>query len=419
MNYNDLTKEQLIQLLKKKNRETHYGLVWEREGIEKDKAYNEDFVTLEFIKKSSVKDDSLPGYNNFIIEGDNFDALRYIKMTHSGKIKCIYIDPPYNTGNKDFLYNDRYIDPNDKYKHSTWLEFMYQRLVLAKDLLTKDGVIFVSIDDNEIFQLGMLMNKIFGEKNFVANITWHKKRGKDNSAKFFSISHEYILVFAKDSNSFIVNKLELDEETKKAYRNPDNDPRGPYRLLGLWSRQQGGSEYDYTTKNGKYFPKIPWLVNKESMQKLEEENKIVETEKKLYRKLFLSENSGSIPETIWLNLSNNANAKDELKDIFLDESSLFDTPKPTVLIKRILKISTNHGDTILDFFAGSGTTAHAVLKLNKEDGGNRKFILVSNTEATNEEPNKNLCKDICAERVKKVITGYTNKHHYIFFILGT
>ncbi|MDG4597744.1 MAG: site-specific DNA-methyltransferase, partial [Candidatus Contendobacter sp.] len=169
--YDDYTREELIRLLRERDRKPKFGLVWERDEIEHERAINEDFVALDF--DASLSCGAAP-FRNFIIEGDNFDALRFLRMTHAGKVQCIYIDPPYNTGNRDFIYNDRFIDKEDAYKHSKWLEFMYRRLELAKELLAEDGVIFVSIDDNEVFNLGLLMSRVFGERNHIATVIWQK-----------------------------------------------------------------------------------------------------------------------------------------------------------------------------------------------------------------------------------------------------
>jgi adenine-specific DNA-methyltransferase len=261
--------------------------------------------------------------------------------------------------------------------------------------LQDDGFIFVSIDDNEVHHLRELMEEIFGEENFITTIIWQRKRGRDNSAKFFSKSHEYIHCFAKDASQAEVYKLEIGETTKEAYKNPDNDSRGVYRLLGVWARgTQGGSEFAFTSKSGKKFSKRLWLVNEESMEKLDQEKRLVFVGDKVYRKLFLSEHEGSVPETIWSDTSNAANAADEMKLIFGEQ--IFETPKPVPLIKRILEIATTKNDLVLDSFSGSGTTAHAVLALNKEDGGNRKFILVECEDYAD---------DITAERVRRVIKG--------------
>ncbi|PNU21368.1 hypothetical protein C2E25_02090 [Geothermobacter hydrogeniphilus] len=193
--YSDLTKEQLIALLERREREAAYGLVWERDEIEPDRHLNDDFVALDLDKDLSQGD---APYQNLIIEGDNFDALRYLRMTHSGKVKCIYIDPPYNTGNRDFVYNDRFFDNTNRFRHSTWLEFMYQRLMLARELLHPEGVIFVSIDDNELFPLGLLMTRIFGENSKLGVLVWRSRKSADSRNKTgLSIDHEYILAFGR------------------------------------------------------------------------------------------------------------------------------------------------------------------------------------------------------------------------------
>ena len=345
---------------------------------------------------------------NLIIHGDNLHALKALLPRYAGRISCIYIDPPYNTGNEGWVYNDnvnsptmqrwlegaREVDGEDLERHDKWLCMMWPRLQLLRELLAKDGVIFVSIDDNEVHRLRMMMDEVFGVRNFITQITWHKKRGKDNSAKFFSVVHDFVVTYAKEKQAATINLLPMDASTRNAYKNFDDDPRGSYRLLGLWSRQQGGSSFAFTTKTGEHFPERLWLVNREKMKSLDSDNRLVTKGDKLYRKLFLDEVNGSIPETMWTGLSNYANAKDEIKTLF--GGAVFDTPKPVDLIDRIVRIATRSNDTILDSFAGSGTTAHAVLALNKEDGGNRKFILVE-------------CEDyadtITAERVRRVISG--------------
>jgi adenine-specific DNA-methyltransferase len=190
--YDDYTREELIRLLRERDRKPKFGLMWERDEIEHEKAINEDFVALDFDMGLSC---GAAPFGNLIIEGDNFDALRFLRMTHAGKVKCIYIDPPYNTGNRDFIYNDRFIDKEDVYKHSKWLEFMYRRLELAKELLAEDGVIFVSIDDNEVFNLGLLMNRVLGERNHIATVIWQKVYSPKNTAQHFSDDHEYVLIY--------------------------------------------------------------------------------------------------------------------------------------------------------------------------------------------------------------------------------
>lgn len=320
--------------------------------------------------------------DNMIIQGDNLEALKALLPFYAGQVKCIYIDPPYNTGSAFEHYDDNL-------EHSTWLSMMYPRLELLKEFLREDGCILVQLDDMEMHYGKVILDEIFGRKNFISNIVWHKKRGKDNSSRYFSITHDNVLVFAKNAAEFFINRIAISEETKKAYTNPDNDSRGIYRLLGLWARQQGGSEYEYVMSNGKIFSKRLWLVNQETMKKLEIENRIVQKGNNLYRKLFLYENKGSIPETIWTDVSNNANAKDELKKLFGRED-LFDTPKPEPLIERIIQITTNPNDLVLDSFLGSGTTAAVAQKMGRRYIG----IEMGNHAITH-----------CVPRLKAVVDG--------------
>ena len=231
-NYRDLTKEQLVELLEARDRRK-FGLVWERNAIEHDQALNADFVALDAVPELAA---GTGPQRNLIIEGDNFDALRTLRMTHAGRVKCIYIDPPYNTGNRDFIYNDSFIDKDDNYRHSKWLEFMFRRLELAKELLTEDGVIFVSIDDNEVFHLGLLMEQVFGAANFIANVIWQKVDSPKNTAQHFSDDHEYIICFALNRSVWRPNRVPRSDVMNARYKNPDNDPRGPWLLSDLAAR---------------------------------------------------------------------------------------------------------------------------------------------------------------------------------------
>ncbi|RAX54057.1 hypothetical protein CCY99_05085 [Helicobacter sp. 16-1353] len=361
---------------------------------------------------------------NLLIKGNNLLALHSIKKKFAKQVKLIYIDPPYNTGNDSFNYNDRF-------SHSTWLVFMKNRLEVAREFLRDDGVIFIQCDDNEQAYLKVLCDEIFGRENFVANITWHRKRGKDNSAKFLSRVGEYILVYAKSIQNLAFSKIELEQQTLEQYQNPDNDSRGKYRKLALWRRRgQGGSRaYSYTTNSGVFIDSKEWLVSQQTMQELDNANKLIVINNNLYRKLFLNEHDGSIPETIWINLSNTANAKDEIKALFLDsqnERSIFDdklglcsleqgnktwasideakgklpdlsqkdklfsTPKPEALLKRIIEISTQENDLVMDFFAGSGTTLAVAHKMN------RRYIGIEQMD---------YIESITKERLKKVVNG--------------
>ena len=381
-------------------------------------------ATLRPCKDESVDFDNT---ENLYIEGDNLDVLKVLQETYLGKIKMIYIDPPYNTGN-DFVYSDNFTEHIDEYLtnsgqfddegnrlfqntesngrfHTDWLNMIYPRIKLAKSLLSEDGVIYISIDETEHDNLRKICDEIFGANNFVADIIWKRKRGRDNSARWFSKAHEYCLLYAKNKEMFETGYLALDEETKKAYKNPDNDPRGDYRMLGCWARgTQGGVKYDFTTKDGQYFSERLWLFSKENLSKLDADDKLIIRGDNIYRKMFIYENKGKIPETLWDDVSNAANASDEIKKLF--DGIVFDTPKPTPYIKRMLEISTHKDSIILDFFSGSATTANAVMTLNAEDGGNRKYILVQVPEKVAEGSNAaksgytNIC-EIGKERIRR------------------
>jgi len=425
-NYDDYSKEELIRELRAKNQKPRFGLYWERDDIEHERAINTDFVALDLDESLSCGD---APFQNLIIEGDNFDALRYLRMTYKGQVKCIYIDPPYNTGNKDFVYNDRFIDKDDVYKHSKWLEFMYRRLELARDLLAEDGVIFVSIDDNEQANLKLLMDNVFGANNFIANVIWQKKQSPQSDATYFSTMHDYICVFAKqsktnknDPNGFSLAKLERTDIQNNRYQNPDNDPRG------AWTSSDYTCNKNSDERPNLYYPIVNpnthkeilplktsvWRYSQERHNENVNNNLIVwgsDGKGRPRFKRFIDKVSGVVPSTWWTRefAGDNQEARKELRKIFSEHETDFTTPKPTRLIERILQIATDKNSIILDFFAGSGTTGQAVLNLNKQDGGNRRFILVSNTEATEAEPDKNLCRDVCAERVRRVMQGYTNQ----------
>jgi adenine-specific DNA-methyltransferase len=337
-------------------------------------------------------------------------------MTHAGKVKCIYIDPPYNTGNRDFIYNDRFIDKDDVYKHSKWLEYMYRRLVLAKDLLAEDGVIFASIDDNEMLHLGMLMDQVFGESGAVATFIW-KRRTTPDSRNLNGISgdHEYVLCYQSGAS------FRMKGRTKdfSKYTNPDDDPLGSWmsdNLTGLANAQQRPNlHYDIVhPETAVRYPPHPsrgWIYGQDRMTELIKTGRILWPKKadgrprlKRYVTDMKSEETGY--STI-LDAPGNVEATKELGEML--GTKVFAFPKPVALILQLVAQATEPDDIVLDFFAGSGTTAHVVMKLNAEDGGNRRFILVSSTEATAEEPNKNICRDVCAERLRRVMTGYTNK----------
>lgn len=418
MNYDDLTREELLAVLQRRDALARYGLRWERDGISRDKALNRDFIGFELDECQSVGESP---WSNLVVEGENFDALRHLATTHAGQVKLIYIDPPYNTGRKDFVYNDSYFDAANRYKHSTWLEFMYQRLTLAKNLLAEDGAIFVSIDDNELFNLGLLMNQVFGEQNFVANIIWQKVYSPKNTAVHFSDDHEYILVYALNKDKWRPNPLPRSAHQDKAYTNRDKDPRGPWKPSDLTARNYySEGRYPITCPSGRVIDGPPagtyWRVSMSKFEELDKDGRIwwgKEGNNIPALKRFRSEvKDGVVPQTLWTydEAGHTQDAKKQLNAILpkARNEDVFSTPKPLQLMDRILRLATKPGDLVVDFFAGSGTLGQALLGLNKEDDGDRRFVLVSSTEATANEPDRNLCRDVCAARIRNAIEGYEN-----------
>ncbi len=365
---------------------------------------------------------------NKIIHGDNLEALKSLLPEYEGKIKCIYIDPPYNTGNESWVYNDNVNHPKikkwlgevvgkdgeDLTRHDKWLCMMYPRLKLLHKLLDKDGAIFISIDDNEQAHLKLLCDEIFGSGNFINNIIWQKKYSPQNDAKFFSDMHDFVMCYAKNKNNndeigWKRNLLPRSEEANNRYKNLDNDVRGVWKSSDF-SVKTYSKDYDYpvTTPSGRIVNPPQgrcWRTSKVNFQKLLDENRIWFGEKGdnvPSIKRFLTEvQDGSVPVTLWLRdeVGDNQEARQVLKNIFSDVEFPFDTPKPPRLIEKIIKITANDNDIILDSFAGSGTTAHAVINLNNQDGGNRKFILIEMEDYAD---------SITAERVKRVVNGYGN-----------
>ena len=360
--------------------------------------------------------------DNLIIHGDNLHALKALLPRYAGRVKCIYIDPPYNTGNEGWVYNDRVnsplmkawlkenspVDDEDLERHDKWLCMMWPRLHLLKELLAEDGVIFISIDDNEQHHLRMLMDEIFGEKNFPATIIWQKIFSPKNTAKYFSQDHDFILAYARDIEMWRPNQLERSEQALRRYRNLDDDPRGPWSSSDLTARNYySQGTYEVTSPSGsKFKPSVGnyFRVSLERFDELDIDGRIwwgADGNNMPRLKRYISEvKAGVVPQTLWnySDVGHTQGAKQELVSLLDFERSedVFNTVKPSSLIKRILQIATDHDSLVLDAFAGSGTTAQAVLALNKEDDGNRKFILVE-------------CEDyadtITAERVRRVIKG--------------
>ena len=363
-------------------------------------------------KKASLHD-------NLVIEGDNLAALKALLPTYHGKVKCIYIDPPYNTGNEGWAYNDRVnspmmqdwfgkvVDRDDLTRHDKWCCMMMPRLKLLRELLRDDGAIFVSIDDNEVHRLRDLMDDVFGEDNFLATVIWEKVYSPKSSAKYFSENHDFILVYARVKDQFELGLLPRTDEANARYGNPDNDPRGPWKSSDLSARNPySQGVYSITCPGGRIIEGPPpgnfWRYSQENFHRMDEDGRIWWGEDKNQVpaiKRFLSEvKQGLVPETIWTykEVGHTQDAKRTLLQLFPNDFPDFTTVKPVGLLKRILQIATDKDSIILDSFAGSGTTAQAVLALNREDGGNRRFVLVE-------------CEDyvdsITAERVRRVIQG--------------
>src|SRR5574343_30993 len=457
------------------------GLTWEANAIERDAALNENCAQPRLLPEWSALRDGQAG--SLIIEGDNFDALRLLQTTHAGKIRVIYIDPPYNTGNKDWVYNDHYVGANDRWRHSQWLEFLYRRLTLARDLLTPDGVILVSINDENRARLELLLDEVMPGRR-LGSITWRTRQGSNADQQcFLSVDHEHVLVYGNPGFAF--NGFAKSYEM---YGNPDNDPRGDWMsdnlTLGFSYKERPNLYYPLVDEDtGIAYPPNPdriWVYASEGRMKAGQtvQAKTMEEFTRLGQILFPTEqrveiwptldalyaaiDSGDVPkigknsmmrrdlpnldfwvgrpvgfgrprfkrykadlrnqtqplsswvvpsaeagdyeaEGSFVSATNQEGAR-VVAEIFGDRA--FNYAKPLSLIKNLLQQATRPGDIVLDFFAGSGTTGHAVLELNAEDGGERRFILCSSTEATTKEPEKNLCRDVCAERIRRVLAGY-------------
>ena len=426
-----LTNEEKSALLELLNKEKKYGLVWENKPEDVEERLRDRLPVFKEVKSRAILSDSPDAPNQILIEGDNLEALTALSYTHEGKIDVIYIDPPYNTGNKDFIYNDSFVDSEDGYRHSKWLSFMSKRLRIAKRLLSDKGVIFISIDDNEQAQLKLLCDDVFGEKNQIANIIVASNSSK-NLAKFVSVTHEYISVYANNKEftlpDWMVKKNNIDEylsiynrmksagmtykeiskELRALVKYPkyyefdhytNVDSKGPFRCS------------DYTAPGSTDFYDIihpitgkPCRTGTRGWGRSLEETKKLISEDKVYFgdderaqpaiKNYLTENSCSLAKSIIFFDS-------QVSTRWMKQQKLnFPFPKSLELIEYILRLYPNKHISILDFFAGSGTTLHATMQLNSEDGGHRQCILVTNNE-------NNICEEVTYERNKRVINGYT------------
>lgn len=399
------------------NNRENYGFSW----IGKQKAIADSTSitnkNLYFCEEESKDYNST---KNLYIEGDNLEALKLLKKHYINKIKTIYIDPPYNTGN-NFVYKDNFLqkNKNSQYKltsrewaHCNWCSMMYPRLKLARDFLTEDGIIFISVDDNELTNLQNICNEIFGEKNFVSNFIWKKKGGSGNTEKIIGNITEYIVCYAKNKKAGIFNYRYIDRKYKF------KDSKGPYNLEGLEKTNIG--QYERKTMqypmidpatNTKFLPKknMRWTIGEEAFNKYLQNKAIFFDYKNMSVKRIKRPEDYEKSKNVYLNLLDNLGslsiAKNEVENL-LNTREAFETPKPISLIKHLLSISTNKNDIVLDFFSGSATTAHAVMQLNKEDNGNRKFIMVQIPDTIPEKSEafkngyKNIC-DIGKDRIEK------------------
>ncbi len=411
----------------------HYELSWAGKAEARREIQRQTTHTLVADLENSV---DFENAQNLFIEGENLEVLRILQKSYFGRVKMIYIDPPYNTGNDSFVYPDDYSERLQEYNkrtgvtdeegylnkqdlwrknsrengqfHSVWLSMMYPRLYLARNLLREDGVIFVSIDDNEASNLKLMMNEIFGEDNFIANIVWRRTVSKAVSGKGIAVTHDHILCYGKSEKSEI---KKLPVENEKGYKNPDNDPRGVYKLQKLERTLEGARPtmtFTIESPNGVSTTKT-WSVTPTQYKNLLEDNRISFSKSGMpYYKQFLSEYQGVLPDTWWDKTGGyNQDASKELKALF-EGLDIFNTPKPTSLIKLFLLLTTNPYDLVLDFFGGSASTAHAILDLNEEDNLNRKFICIQLPEKLEEDTEAykagyRTVADISRARIRKVI----------------
>ena len=413
-----LTSEEKSALLELLNKEKKYGLVWENKPEDVEERLRDRLPVFKEVKSRAILSDSPDAPNHILIEGDNLEALTALSYTHEGKIDVIYIDPPYNTGNKDFIYNDSFVDSEDGYRHSKWLSFMSKRLRIAKRLLSDKGVIFISIDDNEQAQLKLLCDDTFGQDKFVATIPWRKRTAKSDVPHYLSQDYEWLICYA--NNLYFAG---IKKETRKYFETPDF-PNRPWRVHDL-TKQTTAEERPNSfftivnPRNDKEYPANrlrTWAITKETFDIYYQLDRIVfpgdydflkisrpvlrywkeDDEKKDGSRFGYTTVSSYINEEVGM-------TQDGTKDITnIFGKKAFGFPKPLSLIHFLLKISNPHENhlSILDFFAGSGTTLHATMKLNSEDGGHRRCILVTNNE-------NHICEEVTYDRNKRVIKCYT------------
>ena len=380
-----------------------YGLVWEEHEEEVDvKMRTHIPVFTENHDREIVGDPDSEDFN-FLLEGDNLHSLKLLEKTHKGKIDVIYIDPPYNTGKKnDFVYDDKMIELTDTFRHSKWVSFMAQRLNIAKNLLSNQGIIFISIDDNEHATLKLLCDGIFGAENYITSLIWQKKKGGSNDSRHVATEHEYILMYAHDTVTLENIFVEYGDEYISRYK--EIDEKGRY-FWDTFKRKSGKQYYPITCPDGTVLQyeengePISWLRSEARfLSDLKEgEARIIKVKGKWTVHFKQRQPEGYKPRSLVTEYGTTSSGADELKSIF-NVTNKFNNPKPTTLINFLLRFCPNKCALVLDFFAGSGTTGQAVIDLNKQDGGKRKFILCTNNE-------NGICENVTYQRLKAVITG--------------
>jgi len=391
-------------------------------------------VPYHLLKEDSSLSTGDPASGNLVVQGDNLLALKALLPYYAGKVKCIYIDPPYNTGNEGWQYNDAVNSPEmrtwlgkavgkeaeDLSRHDKWLCMMYPRLQLLKQFLKDDGAIFISIDDNEVANLRGLMDEIFGARNFVATVIWQKIFSPKNTARHLSEDHDYILLYALNAEKWRPHLMSRGDAAIARYKNPDNDKRGPWTSSDLSARNfYSLGTYPVTSPSGRVLPGPPpgrfWTVSEKSFKDLDSDNRIwwgkTGSNSPRFKRFLSDVQDGVVPQTLWLHteVGNTQEAKKELLAAVKNAPSVFITPKPTRLIQRILQIATDKDSLILDSFAGSGSTGHAVTKANELDGGTRKVILV--------EMDERVCLDITLARMRTAVELHKGSG-FQFCILG-
>lgn len=404
-----MSKEELIDLVRTLMMRKKFGLVWEDKPETVVQLCQDNLPVLEEVaSKAILQVDDAP--TNFLIEGDNFHSLSVLNYTHAGKIDLIAIDPPYNTGANDFTYNDQYVDREDAFRHSKWLSFMERRLRLAQALLSDAGVIVMNIDENEFAQLKMLSDQIFGEANYIMDVIWNSRKSVSSDA-IISLNHNHTLIYARNIGELRAlskqgKRFKLAEQEHK-FSNPDNDPRGPWSAVPLDAPQvRANLSYIITNPNtGEKYPPPPgrhWGTTEEKYKILLSEGRIVfgktgKSKPQVKRYLAHAQEKGLTPKSIWDDVDTTTKGTQELEAVLGYKA--FNNPKPLALMERVIELATDKNSIVLDFFAGSGTTGHAVLRKNAEDGGQRQFILCTNNE-------NEIAENITYQRLATAISGY-------------